>query len=83
MEDLKPSVEGKEQGITEWLHKVPEFIILVDKMLLLPFCTKNWSSLSRPASNISPADFLYLWIKVRKDIQFSTSLDMQQTTGAT
>lgn len=41
MEDLKPSVEGKGQGITQCLSTVPQFIILVSKILLLPFCTKN------------------------------------------
>lgn len=35
---------------------------------MLPFCTKNWSSLTSPASNISPGNFLYLWIKVEKVI---------------
>lgn len=57
------------------------------KILMLPFCTKNWSSLTSPASNISPGNFLYLWIKVKKEMLLSdhpiTSLDLQQTPGTT
>lgn len=55
------------------------------KILMLPFCTKNWSSLTSPASNISPGNFLNLWIKVKKEIFLSdypiTSLELQQTAG--
>lgn len=55
------------------------------RRLMLPFCTKNWSSLTSPASNISPGNFLYLWIKVKKEILLSdfpiTSLEQHQVAS--